>query len=72
MYASDKFKSMEHFVHFFLENVREITKPHCQEFVHQTYRLEANRHTGSWNPGEGIGRHPPEESAGGVHRTDNR
>ena len=43
---------------------------HTQAKYHQPHRLETNRQTGRWNPVEGIGQRPPEESAGGVHRTD--
>ena len=53
---------------------RRLLRPstHTQAKYHQPYRPETHRHAGRWNPGEGIGRRLPEESPGGVHRTDDR
>ena len=50
---------------------RRLLRPstHTQAKYHQPHRSETHRHAGPCNPVEGIGRRPPEESAGGVHRT---
>ena len=42
-----------------------LPSTHTQAKYHQPHRSETHRHAGPWNPVEGIGWRPPEESAGG-------